>query len=74
MLCVGELGRVWGIEFVLCVGQFCVGLGERVFAVCGTVWGGFLGVRLCCESENLGRVLGSEIVLCMGQFVVGLWE
>ena len=69
-----SLGLVWGSEFVLCVGQFCVGLGECVCAVCGTVWGGFVGVSLCCVWENLGRVRWSEFVLCVGQFVVGLWE
>ena len=43
----------WGSEFVLFVGQFGVGLGEWVCAVCGIVWGGFGG----CES-----------VLCVGHF------
>ena len=67
---------VWGSEFVLCVGQFCVGLwelvcavcgkvlcgfgGVSVFYVCGTVWCGFGGVSLCC--------------VCLRQFGVGLVE
>jgi len=42
LCCVWEsLWRVSGSEFVLCVGQFGVGLGECVFGVCGTVCGGF---------------------------------
>jgi len=44
---------------VLCVGQFGVGLWERVCAVCGTVWCGFEG---------------SECMLCVGKLGVGLWE
>jgi len=47
--CVWEsLWRVSRSEFVLCVGQFGVGLGELDCAVYGTVWGGFGGVSLCC--------------------------
>jgi len=36
-----SLGLVLGSEFVLCVGQFGVGLGERVYALCGRDWGWF---------------------------------
>ena len=53
VLCVDSLVWFWGSEFVLFVGQFGVGLGEWVCAVCGIVWGGFGG----CES-----------VLCVGHF------
>ena len=59
---------------MLCVRQFGVGLREWDCAVCGTVWGGSGGVRLCCVWENLMCVCGSEFVLCVGQFCVGLWE
>jgi len=44
---------VWGIECVLCAGQFGVGFGERVCAVCGIVWWRFVGVSVCCVLENL---------------------
>ena len=50
---------VWGSEYVLCVGQFGAGLGERVCAVCGRVWGGNGGVYF---------------VLCVVEFCVGLGE
>ena len=56
---------------MLCVGAFDVSLGERVFAVCGRVWGGFVGVRLYCVWDSLVWVWGSECVLCVGQFGVG---
>ena len=88
MCCVWErLGRVWGSEFVLCVGQFVVGVWDRVFAVCGKVWivsgkreyavcgivwNGFGGLILSCVWESLGRVWGSEFVLCVRDFGVGL--
>ena len=49
LCCVLErLLWVCGIEFVLCVGEFEVGLGELVCAVCLSVWCGFGGVSLCC--------------------------
>ena len=59
---------------MLCVGQFGVGLWERVCAVCGTVWCGYVGVSVCCVWDSLVWVCGSECVLCVGQFGVGLWE
>jgi len=80
---------VWGSGFVLCVGQFVVGLGELVFAVFGIVCCWFGGVRLCCVWDslvwvwgvivccvwdNLVLVSGSEFVLFVGKFVVGLGE
>jgi len=40
--------------------------------VCGTVWCGFGGVRLCCVWESLGRVWGSEFVLCVREIGVDL--
>ena len=65
---------VWGIECLLCVGQFRAGLGELVCAVCGSIWSGFGEVILCCVWLNLGRFCGRMFVLCVGQFVVGLLE
>jgi len=52
---------VWvcGSECVLCVGQFGVGLWRIFFAVCGTVWRGFVGVSVFCV---------------VGQFCVGMLE
>jgi len=47
---------------VLCVGEIGAGLAERVCAVCGTVWCGFMGVSMCCVGQ-IGRDWGSEIVL-----------
>jgi len=55
-------------------GTVLCGFGGVSCAVCGTVWGGFVGVSLCCVWENLGRVWGSEFVLCVVQFFVGLWD
>ena len=64
---------------MLCVGQFGVGLWERVCAVCRTVWCGFVGVSVCCVWDSLVWVcgfvgvnvwdslewlFGSEYVLC----------
>ena len=49
----------WGSEFVLCVGQFGVGL-----------W----GLSVCCVWDSLVWVWGSEFVLCVGQFGLGLGE
>ena len=46
--------------------------GERVCAVCGTVWCGCLGVSVCCVWDSLVWVCGSECVLCVGQFGVCL--
>ena len=46
-MCVGQFGVGFGSECVLCVGQNVVYLGECVCAVCGTVWCGFVGVRVC---------------------------
>ena len=69
-----RLGRVWGSEFVLCVGQFWVGLRERECALCGTVWGGSGGLRLCCVWESYLWVWWSVFVLCVGKFGVGLGE
>ena len=57
-------------------------------AVCGTVWCGFVGVRVCLVWDSLvwfwgsecvlcGRVwcgFGGVSVLCVGQFGAGLWE
>jgi len=68
------LGRVFGSEIVLCVGQYGVGLGESVFGVCGTVWGGFGVVILYCVWESLGRVWGSEFEMCLGEFGICLGE
>jgi len=67
---------VWvcGSECVLCVGQFGVGLWERGCVVCGTVWCGVGGVRVCCVWDSLVWVCGSECVLCVGQIGVGLGE
>ena len=67
---------VWasGIDCVLCVGDFCVGLWERVCAVCAKVWCGFVGESLCCVWESFVWVCGSECVLCLRQIGVGLWE
>ena len=48
-----SLGRVWGSEIVLRVGEFFVGLGECVCAVCGTVCCGIGGVRICCVWDSL---------------------
>jgi len=75
VLCMGQsVSGLWGVrlccvwdslvwvlrsEFVLCVGKFERVCGERVCAVCGTVFCGFLG---------------SECVLYEGQFGVGFWE
>jgi len=56
---------------VLYVGAFDVSLGERVCAVCGRVWGGLVGVSLCCMWDSLVWVWGSECVLCVGQFGLG---
>jgi len=39
--------------------------------MCGIVWGGFRGVRLCCVWKTLLWVWGSEFVPCVGEFVVG---
>ena len=75
IFCVWDrLLRVWGSEFVLCVGQFGVGLGECVCAVCGTDLGVSRRVSLCCVWESLVLVWGCECVLCVGQFGVGLGE
>ena len=74
---------------MLCVGEFGVGLWERVCAVCGTVWCGFVGENcavswtvwcgfvgesVCCVWDSLMWVCGSDCVLCVGQFSFGLWE
>jgi len=45
-----------------------------VCAVCGTVWGGFGGVSLCCLWESLGRFWVSEFVLRVGEIGVCLGE
>ena len=73
--CVWE-SLVWvcGSECVLCVGQYGVGLWERVCAVCRTVWYGFVGVSVCCVWGSLVWVWESEFVLCVGQLGMGLWE
>jgi len=52
-----SLGRVWGSEFVLCVGEFGAGLGEFI---------------LCCVWESFVSDWGSNYVLCLGQFGTGL--
>jgi len=44
-----------------------------VYAVCRTVWYGFVGVSVCCVCGSLVCVWGSECVLCVGQFGVCLW-
>ena len=49
---------VWWSEFVLCVGQFGLGMRERVCAVFGRVWCGYGGVSLCCVWDSLVRVWG----------------
>ena len=55
--CVWEsLGRFWGIEFLLCVGEFGAGLGECVCSVCGAVFCGIVGVSVCCVWDSLERV------------------
>ena len=53
ILCCVWVCLLWvcWIEFVLCVGEFEVGLGELVFAVCFSVWCGFEGDSLCCVVE-----------------------
>jgi len=56
LYCVWDsLVWVWESEFVLCVGQSGVGLGECVCvcAVCGTLRCGFGGVKLCCVGQFL---------------------
>ena len=58
---------------MLCVEQIGADLGDWVRAVCGTVWCGFGGGRVCCVWESLVWVWGSECLLCAGQFGVGLW-
>ena len=41
MCCVWErLGRVWGSEFVLCVREFGVGLGNECVPCVGEIWVG----------------------------------
>jgi len=57
VLFVGKFGVVFWSECMLCVVQFCVGLGEWVCAVCGTVWCGFVGVSVYCLWESLLWVL-----------------
>ena len=59
---------------MLCVGEFDVGLWERVCAVCGTVWCGFVGESVSCVWDSLVWVCGREFVLCVGKFDVGLGE
>jgi len=56
---VEEFGAGLGDECVLCVGQFVVGLGERVCAACETFWSDFDV---------------SDFVLYVGEFYVGLEE
>ena len=79
---------VWVSEFLLCVGQFRVGLRELVCAACGRNLYRFRGVSLCCVWDSLFRVWGilccmceslvwvleSEFVLCVGEYGVGLEE
>ena len=62
MLCLGAFLWIYEIVFVLCVGEFCLGLVELVCAVCGSVCCGFGGVCLCCVCESLG-------VACLGEKV-----
>jgi len=48
LCCVWDsLVWVWGREVVVCVGEFGVGMGERMFAACGKFSCGFRGVSLC---------------------------
>ena len=42
-----SLERVWGNTCVLCVGQFGVDVGEKVYVVFGTVWNVFGRVIVC---------------------------
>jgi len=61
----------------VCVGEFGAGLGDRVCAVCGTVWFGFGGMSVCvsvCVWDRLVWVCGSECELCVVEFCVGLGE
>ena len=44
---------VFGRVCVLCVGQFGVGLWERVCVVSWTVWCGFVGESVCCVWGSL---------------------
>jgi len=75
LCCVWDsLGRVWGSDFVLCVGAFGVGLGECVCAVCGRVWAGLGELDFCRVWERLVWVWGSEFVLCLVEFGAGLGE
>jgi len=69
---VGQYLWVCGSECVLCVGQFGAGLEESVCAVFGKVWGGFVGVCLCCVWDSFGRVCGREFLLCGGHFGAGM--
>jgi len=69
-----SLGRVWWSEIVLRVEELCVRLGECVFAVCGTVWCGIGGVRICCVWDSLVPVWGREYVPYVGQIGAGLGE
>jgi len=62
---------VWGSECVLCVVQFGLGLGERIWVVCGTVLCGFEGLIVCCVWNSLLWVWGSAFVLYLGEFCVG---
>ena len=58
----------------MCVGEFGVGMGECVCAVCVTVWCVYGGVGVCFVWESLVCVWGSECVLCVVQFGAGLGE
>ena len=58
---------VWGIECVLCVVQFFVGLGDCVCAVCGTVLCVFWGVCVCCVWDSFFR-FGGVWVFCVWDY------
>ena len=56
------------------MGELGLRLGECVCAVCGTVWCGIGGVRICCVWDSLVPVWGREYVPYVGQIGAGLGE
>jgi len=73
--CVWEnLERVWGIDFVLCVGEFCVGLGNECVLCVEEIGLGFGGVCMCCVWDRLWRFWRIEFVLRVVEIGAGLGE
>jgi len=52
-VCVGQFVWVGVSDFVLYVGEFGLGSGQCVCAVCGRVLCGFVGVRICFVWDTL---------------------